>query len=132
MAMGGYAKILLGDHHTAIKYAQRAQRLSPIDPRVAFADQVLGFAHFFLGNYEEGLKHQASFARRVPHHVGGLRGQMACNVYLGNIESAKSLWRELAVLSPYERVSDVPKRFPGRPQDVAKLQEAYRLAGMPE
>jgi hypothetical protein len=36
------------------------------------------------------------------------------------------------VLSPSEHVSDVPKRARYRPQDVAKLQEAYRLAGMPE
>jgi adenylate cyclase len=129
---GGYAKILLGAYQTAIKYAQRAQRLSPIDLTVASADMVLGFAHFFLGNYEEGLKFAASFARRVPGNVGHLRLQIACNASLGNTEAVKSLGRELTVLSPYERVSDVPKRHPGRPQDIAKLQEAYRLAGMPE
>jgi tetratricopeptide (TPR) repeat protein len=129
---GGYAKILLGEYHTAIKYAQRAQRLSPIDPLTAFADNTIGFARFFLGNYEEGLKFAASFARRVPNDPGHLRLAMACNVYLGNLEAAKSLCRELAVLCPSERVSDVHWRFKGRPQDVAKLQEAYRLAGMPE
>jgi adenylate cyclase len=129
---GGYAKIMLGDYHTAIKYAERAQRLSPIDPNVASADLVLGFAHFFLGNYEGGLKFAASLARRLPNQPAHLRLAIACNVYLGNMEAAKSLCRELAVRSPYERVSDVPKRSPGRPQDVAKLQEAYRLAGMPE
>jgi adenylate cyclase len=129
---GGWAKILLGDHHTAIKYAQRAQRLSPIDPRIAFAEWVLGYAHFFLGNYEDALKFAASLARRVPTFPPHLRITLACNVYLGNTELAKSLWRELAVLSPSDRVSETHKRFPGRPQDVAKLQEAYRIAGMPE
>jgi adenylate cyclase len=129
---GGWAKMLLGDHHTAIKYAERAKRLSPIDPRIGFAEQVLAFAHFFLGNYEEALKFTASQARRLPNSLARLRISIACNVYLGNMEAAKSLWRELAVRSPSDRVSDVPKRFPGRPQDVAKLQEAYRLAGMPE
>ena len=129
----GYAKILLGDYHTAIKYAERAQRLSPIvDARVAFAEQVLAFAHFFLENYEEGLKFATSHARRVPSSLGHLRIAMACNVYLGNIKAAKSLWRELAVLSPSDRVYETSKRHPGRPQGVAKLQEAYRLAGMPE
>jgi adenylate cyclase len=129
---GGWAKILLGDHHTAINYAQRAQRLSPIDPRIAFAEWVLGYAHFFLGNYEDALKFVASLARRVPTFPPHLRITLACNVYLGNTELAKSLWRELAVLSPSDRVSETHKRFPGRPQDVAKLQEAYRIAGMPE
>ena len=129
---GGWAKILLGDYQTAIKYCERAQRLSPIDPRIAFAETTLGYAHFFLGNYEEALKFAASYARRVPNDLGPLRAAIVCNVYLGNIEAAKSLWRELAVLSPSECVSDVLKRFPGRPQDVAKLQEAYRLVGVPE
>jgi adenylate cyclase len=129
---GGWTKILLGDYHTAIKYAQRVIRLSPMShPRVGFVDAVLGYAHLFLGNYEEGLKFAASFARREPNNFVPLRLAIACNVYLGNIEAAKSLWRELAVRSP-ERVSDVPKRFKGRPQDVAKLQDAFRLAGMPE
>jgi tetratricopeptide (TPR) repeat protein len=130
---GGWAKMLLGEHHKAIKYAERAQRLSPIvDARVANVDAVPGFAHFFLGNHEEGLKFAASFARRAPLNLGHLRLTILCNVYLGNTEAAKSLWRELAVRSSSERVSDLPKRFPARPQDVAKMQEAYRIAGMPE
>jgi adenylate cyclase len=131
---GGWAKVLLGDQHTAIKYAQRALRLSPLDPRVAFAEHVLAFAHFFLGNYEEGLRFAVSHLHRVPNHPGGLRAAIACNVYLGNIEAAKNLWRQLAVLSPSDRVSETgkPGRHPGRPQNIAKLQEAYRIAGMPE
>jgi adenylate cyclase len=130
---GGYAKMLLGDHHTAIKYVQQLLRLSPIvDARVASVEMVQASAHFHLGNYEEALKFVASFRRRVPSDVGILRIAMACHVYLGNIETAKSLWRQVAVVSPSDRVSETPKRFRGRPQDVAKLQEAYRLAGMRE
>ena len=130
---GGWAKILLGDHHRAVTYAQRALRLNPIDPRVAWAEYVLAHAHFFLGNYEEGLRLAVSFRRHVPNHLIGLRIEMACNAFLGNTEAAKSLWREHAALSPGRaRVSNTPKRFRGRPQDVAKLQEAFRIAGMPE
>jgi len=129
---GGWAKILRGDHQTAIDYAQRAQRLSPIDPRIALAEQVLAFAHFFLGNYEDGLKCATSLARHIPSHFVHLRIAMACQVHLGNLEAAKGLLQELVVRSPSVCVSETPRRFPGRPQDVAKLQEAYRIAGMPE
>jgi adenylate cyclase len=131
---GGWAKVLLGDHHTAIKYCQHALRLSPLDPLVLFAEHGLALAHFFLGNYEEGLRFAAALRRRFPNHQGALRTAIACNVLLGNTEAAKSLWRQLAVLSPTDRVSETgkPGRFPGREQDVAKLQEAYRIAGMPE
>ena len=129
---GGWAKVLLGDHHTAIKYAQRALRLSPLDPSVASAGQVLTFAHFFLGNYEEGLRFATS-TLRIPNRLPALRGAIACNALLGNTEAAKSLWQQLAVLSPTDRVSETGKRAPfRRDQDVAKLQEAYRIAGMPE
>jgi adenylate cyclase len=132
---GGWTKLLLGDHQIAINYAQRGLRLSPSDaPGTIFAEEVLTFAHFFLGNYQEGLKFAVSYGRRVPTNPLHLRAAIACNVYLGNIETAKNLWRQLAVLSPSDRVSETgnSNRFPGRPQDIAKLQEAYRIAGMPE
>ena len=134
MGVGGWAKILLGDHRTAIKYCQHALRLSPLDPQVAFAEHVLAFAHFFLGNYEEGLKFAASHLRRVPNHLAALRIAIACNALVGKTEAARSLWRQLAVRSPSDRVSETGKReIPlRREQDVAKLQEAYRIAGMPE
>jgi adenylate cyclase len=131
---GGWAKMLLGDHHTAIKYSQHALRLSPLDPRVLFAENVLALAHFFLGNYEEGLRFATAHRQHVRQNPTGLRSAMACNALLGNTEAAQKLWQQLAVLSPTDRVSETgkPHRFPGRPQDIAKLQEAYRIAGMPE
>jgi adenylate cyclase len=107
-----------------------------LDPRVLYAELHLAYAHFFLGNYEEGLRFATSYLRRFPNSPIGLRIAIVCNVLLGNTEAAKSLWRRLAVLSPTDRVSDVGKRngrfIGGRPQDIAKLQEAYRVAGMPE
>ena len=133
---GAWTKILLGDHRTAIKYCQHALRLSPLDPRILFAEQNLAYAHFFLGNYEEGRRFATSQLHRFPNNPTGLRITIACNVLLGNVEAAKSLWRQLAVLSPTDRVSETGKRsgrfYGGRPQDVTKLQEAYRIAGMPE
>jgi tetratricopeptide (TPR) repeat protein len=130
---GGWAKIALGDHRTAIKYAQHALRLSPLDPRVAYAEGHQAFGHFFLGNYEEGLRIAASNLRRFPNNLGALRVAIVCNALLGNTEAAKSLWRQLAVLCPSDRVSETRKRGNyRRDQDVAKLQEAYRIAGMPE
>jgi tetratricopeptide (TPR) repeat protein len=132
-AFGGWAKIALGEHRTAIKYAQHALRLSPLDPRVAIAEGNLAYGHFFLGNYEEGLRIATSHLRRFPNNLAALRAAIACNVLLGNTEAARSLWRQLAVLSPSDRVAETRKRGNyRRDQDVAKLQEAYRIAGMPE
>jgi TolB-like protein/class 3 adenylate cyclase/Tfp pilus assembly protein PilF len=130
---GGWTKMMLGDHQTAIHYLQRALRLSPLDPRIFFAQVGLAYAYFFLGNYEEGLKCAADALRHHPSYVAALRITMACNALSGNIEAAQKVWRQVALLSPSDRVSETRKRAAfRRDQDLAKIQEAYRLAGMPE
>jgi adenylate cyclase len=110
-------------------------RLSPLDPRIFVAQGGLAYAHFFLGNYEEGLKHaSAALHYHHPNYGGALRAAMACNALLGNIEAAQKLWQQVAKLSPSDRVSETRKRWQSglSDKDLAKLQEAYRLAGMPE
>ena len=130
---GGWAKgMILGDHQTALHYFQRALRLSPLDPRIFFAQAGLAYAYFFLGKYEEGLKCAADALRHHPRFVQALLVAMACNALSGNIEAAQKLWRQVALLSPSIRVSETRKRAPWKYQDIAKLQEAYRLVGMPE
>jgi adenylate cyclase len=130
---GGCAKTMLGDHQAAIDYLQRALRLSPLDPRIFFAQAGLAYAYFFLGNYEEGLKCAAYALRHHPNYVGALRVAMACNALGGKIEAARRLWEQAALLSPSDRVSETRKRERyRRDEDLAKIQEAYRLAGMPE
>jgi TolB-like protein/Flp pilus assembly protein TadD len=130
---GGSAKLYLGDHRTAIDYFQRALRLSPLAPSIFFAHGGLAFANFFLGNYEQGLKCAADALRHHPDYVTALRITMACHAMLGNMEAAQKLWPQVALLSPSDRVSKMRKGAPfRRGQDLAKLQEAYRLAGMLE
>jgi adenylate cyclase len=108
-------------------------RLSPLAPAIFFAHGGLAFAHFFLGNYEEGLKCAADALRHHPDYVAAQRITMASHALSGNIEAARRLWEQTALLSPSDRVSETRKRFPlRRDQDLEKLQEAYRLAGMPE
>ena len=130
---GGYTKTSLGDHQTGIHYFQRALRLSPLDPRIFYAQAGLAFAHFFLGRYDEGLKCAADALRHHPSFAPPLCVAMACHALSGNIQAAQKLWRQVALLSPPYRVSETRKRSPfRRDKDLAKLQEAYRLAGMPE
>jgi TolB-like protein/class 3 adenylate cyclase len=130
---GGWAKLCLGDHRIAIDYFQRALRLSPLAPSIFFAHGGLASANFFLGNYEQGLKCAADALRHHPDYVAAQRITMACHALSGNIEAARRLWEQTALLSPSDRVSKMRKGAPfRRDQDLAKLQEAYRLAGMPE
>ncbi len=130
---GGWTKLILGDHQTAISYLQRALRLSPLDPRIFFAQDALAYAHFFLGNYEEGRKCAAAALRHHPGYLPALRIEMACNALGGNLEAAQKLWEQVALLSPSDCISRARKRLRyRRDQDREKLEEAYRLAGMPD
>ena len=129
---GGYTKTILGYHQTGIDYLRHALRLSPLDPRIFAAQNGLAYAYIFLGNYAEGLACAADALRHHPDYVSSMRAVMACHAMLGNVEAAQKLWSQVARLSPTDRVSETRKRFPWRDQDIARLQEAYRLAGMPE
>jgi adenylate cyclase len=130
---GGMTKMFLGNHEAAIDYFQRALRLSPLDPRIFYAQGGLAYSHFLLGNYEEGLKCATAALRHHPKNVPSLRAAMACNALCGNLAAAQELWRQVAVLSPSDRASETRKRFPWKnEQDLAKLEHAFRLAGMPE
>jgi len=129
---GGWGKIVLGEHQKAIDYLHRALRQSPLDPRIVFVQSSLAYAYFFLGNYEQGLKCSADGLRHHSSNVAALRVAMACHAMLGNIEAAQKLWQQVALLSPSDRVSETRKRTAYRDKDLAKIQEAYRLAGMPE
>lgn len=129
---GGAAKMFLGQHQTAIDHVQRAMRLSPLDPRIFFAQTTLSFANFLLGNYEEGLKYATEALRYHPNFPSALRAAMACSALRGDVKAAHEFWRRIAVQFPNDRASDLRKRYPYREQDCRKLEEAFRMGGMPE
>jgi tetratricopeptide (TPR) repeat protein len=87
---GGFAKMYLGNHQTAIDYFQRALRLSPLDPRI----------------FQEGLKCAANSLRHQPSYLPSLRAAMVCNAASGNIEAAQKLWQQVAPRTPSDRVSE--------------------------
>lgn len=129
---GGWAKVALGQHATATAHLHRALRVSPLDPRIFFAESVLAFAHFFLGNYHQGIDHAVASSRHHPTYAPNLRIAMACHALSGDHDAAAALWRKLVLLSPSDRISTLRMTVFRRDQDRSKLAEAYRLAGMPE
>src|SRR5258708_20769603 len=106
---GGWAKLCLVDHRPAIDYFHRAFRLSPLPPTIFFAHGGLAFAHFFLGNYEEGLKCAGAASRHHPDYVAAQRITIAHHALSRNIEAARRLWGQTALLCPSDRVSKLRK-----------------------
>ena len=128
----GWVKSLLGNHQTAIDYLQRAIRLSPLDASSWFAFTGMAYASFFLGNYGEALRHAAVVLRDQPNNLPAMRVAMASHVLSDNMEAAQKLWQQIVQLSPSVCISELARMAAWRDRDLAKLQEAYRLAGMPE
>jgi hypothetical protein len=98
-----------------------------------FAQGGLALALFFLGDYEGGRKYAVEALRDHPNYVGSLRAAMACAALAADIKAAHEFYRQFAALVPSERVFDLRKRVTyRREEDYLKLEEGYRLAGMPE
>ena len=130
---GGFNKIFLGNHQSALEYFHRAIRLSPTDPRLYFAQAGVAHALFFLEDYEGARKYAVEALRDHPNYVGGLRTAMACSALAGDMKAAHEFYRQFAAFVPMERVSDLRKRVTyRREEDYLKLEEGLRLAGMPE
>lgn len=129
---GGFNKLFLGNHQSALDYFHRAIRLSPADPRLYFALGGVALALLLLGDYEGGRKYALEALRDHPNYLGGLRAAMACCAFEGDMMAAHEFYRRFAALAPLERVSHLRKRVTYREKDYLKLEEGYRLAGMPE
>ena len=131
---GGFNKLFLGDHQSALEYFHRAMRLSPTDPRLYFAQGGVALALFLLGDYEGGRKYAVEALRDHPNYVGGLRAAMACSAFAGDMKAAHEFYRQFAAFAPLERVSHLRKRVTyRREEDYLKLEEGLSIgwdAGM--
>jgi len=112
-------RCLCGAYDKAIEHAQKALRLSPVEPLVYYAEVALGFACLFIGRNEEAVTH----ARKA---IDGNRNfalaysilAMGC-VRLGQSEEASQAVRQLTAAAPNFRIEALRKvRF----ADAARLQ----------
>jgi TolB-like protein len=131
---GGWVNLWLGEPKLAIERFARAMRLSPLDPRVTGMRGGTAFAHFFLGRYDEAVSWAAMALQDRPDYQPGLRIAAASNAMAGRPEQAHKAMARLRQLNPALRVSTLkdvlgPYR---RAEDLSRLEEGLRRAGLPE
>jgi TolB-like protein len=131
---GGWVKNYLGEPKLAIERFARAMRLSPLDPRVSGMRAGTAIAHFFLGRYAEAASWAAMALQDRPDFQSGLRIAAASNAMAGRPEQAHRAVARLRQLNPALRVSNLkdvvgPYR---RAEDLTRLEEGLRKAGLPE
>jgi adenylate cyclase len=129
----GLVNVFLGNYEDAIVYLRRALRLSPFDPWVFTTHNGLAYASLFSGRHDEATAWAETSVRVNPDYLGSRRISMACYSISGRIDAAKAAWEVARRMDPTQRISDIRQRYPiRRDEDVARLAQAFRLAGMPE
>jgi tetratricopeptide (TPR) repeat protein len=131
---GGWVKNWLGEPEAALERFARVMRLSPLDPRVTGMHVGTAYAHFLLGRYDEAASWAAMALQDNPDFQAGLRIAAASNAMAGRPEQAHRAVARLRQLNPALRVSTLkdvlgPYR---RAEDLSRLEEGLRQAGLPE
>jgi TolB-like protein/class 3 adenylate cyclase len=129
----GWAHIWLGDIDVAIEQFHAALRLSPLDPRIHNAQAGLAFAHFLAGRNDEALSWATTALRQQPKFVGAHLVMMASHAMSGQVKEAREVCVRAMQLDPTLRISGIKDWGPNRrPEDIEKLAQAFRIAGVPE
>ena len=129
----GWVRTWLGEPEVAIEHLARAMRLSPQDPHMISMQVAAAFANFFLGRYMEAWNLAESAAPEQADY-GLPRCIAAASAALADIpEAAQRAMTELRYAMPNLRVSNLKNLVPlRRPEDLDKLAEGLRKAGLPE
>jgi TolB-like protein/class 3 adenylate cyclase len=134
VGIGGMIKVWLGEQEAGIERLALAMRLSPFDPSTAGWRSAMALANFLLGRYDEASSWSASGLQLAPDAQYLLRFDAASNALAGRMERAREAVARLRELNPTLRVSslrEVVSPF-RRAEDLTKLEDGLRKAGLPE
>jgi adenylate cyclase len=129
----GWVRGYVGDAAIAIEHFQRAMRLSPLDPAMAYVLAGLGYAYLIAGKYEDalsaGLKSLLENPRWTPSH----RLVVVCLVQLGRLDEARVAANRIMELRPETTISAIRLQIAYKDQAFKERYiSALRVAGIPE
>jgi TolB-like protein len=129
----GFVKGWLGKPDVAIERSMQALRLSPHDPYISNIQTSIAQAHFFAGRDQEALTWSELAISRRPNQLSALRIYAASSSNLGLQEQAEKAMESIRRLDPTLRMSKITNLLPlRREQDLKRLQDALRRAGLPD
>jgi tetratricopeptide (TPR) repeat protein len=127
----GWEHLWRGDVDAGFEHFQSVLRLSPVDPRLFFAKTGIAYAHFMAGRYDEGTSWATSVVLEQPNFVHAQFILAACHAMSGRVEEARVVRLRLMQLNPALRISRIKFRY-RRAEDIQRLEQACRVAGIPE
>jgi TolB-like protein/class 3 adenylate cyclase len=127
----GWEHLWLGDVDAALEHFQAVLRLSPLDPRLFFAQTGIAYAHFMAGRYDDGTSWATSAVLQQPNYAAAQSILAACHAMSGRVEEARVVCARLMRLNPALSISKIKTTY-RRAEDIERLAQAFRIAGMPE
>jgi tetratricopeptide (TPR) repeat protein len=128
----GWAHVYLGNVDAAVEQFSAAIRLSPIDPHLFLPHTGMAYAHFFAGRHEEGLSSATNAIHRQSNFPHAQRILMANLAMAGRIAEARHACDAVLRNDPALCISGIKSTPFRRLEDIEKLGQAWRMAGVPE
>jgi TolB-like protein/Tfp pilus assembly protein PilF len=129
----GWVRVYLGEPDLAIKHFGRAMCLSPLDPQMIAMQAGTAFAHLLAGRYDEASSWAAKALWEQTNYMTPIRIAAASGALAGRLSEARKTMARLRELDPTMRVINVKDWAPlRRPEDLARLEDGLRKAGLPE
>jgi tetratricopeptide (TPR) repeat protein len=129
----GWTKVWQGDPEQALDCIARAAALSPQDPQFFNMLTATAWAQLVAGRYDEAQKSAQAALGEQPDYVNALYALAASSALAGHIALAKDAMARLQRFDPGARIALLLQRYPlRRPDDLARVADGLRRAGMPE
>jgi TolB-like protein/tetratricopeptide (TPR) repeat protein len=129
----GRVRVYRGETDLAIEHLARAMRLSPRDPEIYGFQGSTAYAHFFAGRLQEATTWAETAIRENANFLPVTAIAATSYALTGQIEKAKVAMERLRQINPKLRLSTLKDEFAfRRGEDMARLTEGLRIAGLPD
>jgi TolB-like protein len=131
--LGGILRALRGETDAAIANLTHATRLSPLDPEMFRMQVGMAISHFFAGRFDIAADWAEKALGNLPNFLPPVALLAASHALTGRMDKATQSMQRLRALDPSLRISNLKDWLPiQRPEDLARLADGLRLAGLPE
>jgi tetratricopeptide (TPR) repeat protein len=107
--MSGVVRLWAGQPEVAIEHVEASLRLSP-RARTGWAYNVIGVAHFLSRRFDEAVPKLLLAIQEAPDFPAPYRALAACYAQMGRLDEARSVLRQLQVITPAVMPSILPFR----------------------
>jgi tetratricopeptide (TPR) repeat protein len=133
LTIAGFAEVLLGNAGRALELLQRAERLSPRDPKAWYRDTATAWTHFVAGQFEQAATRARKAWAQNPRFKPPLRILAASLARLNRVDEAAQVVQQILRLEPHLTVTKFRRRLGYMDESALNaFMEALRAAGFPE